>query len=135
MVHLRVRFLLIVRRPPRSTLTDTLFPYTTLFRSLFGARQCRVRPSDPPPFSQRIFVMTMKTLSVALVAALSLTASAWAADNSQTTPQGHWEWRSAPQYGPRATGPAQKRVWVPDQAQMANCTCDMMKTHAADCMK
>src|SRR3546814_19710412 len=23
------------RRPPRSTLTDTLFPYTTLFRSLF----------------------------------------------------------------------------------------------------
>src|SRR3546814_9529950 len=27
-------FLLIVRRPPRSTRTDTLFPYTTLFRSL-----------------------------------------------------------------------------------------------------
>src|SRR3546814_15347074 len=25
--------LLIVRRPPRSTRTDTLFPYTTLFRS------------------------------------------------------------------------------------------------------
>src|SRR3546814_21167766 len=24
---------LITRRPPRSTLTDTLFPYTTLFRS------------------------------------------------------------------------------------------------------
>src|SRR3546814_1937498 len=24
---------LIIRRPPRSTLTDTLFPYTTLFRS------------------------------------------------------------------------------------------------------
>src|SRR3546814_19860208 len=26
-------FVLIRRRPPRSTLTDTLFPYTTLFRS------------------------------------------------------------------------------------------------------
>src|SRR3546814_11752490 len=26
-------FLLIIRRPPRSTRTDTLFPYTTLFRS------------------------------------------------------------------------------------------------------
>src|SRR3546814_9298321 len=26
-------FFLIIRRPPRSTLTDTLFPYTTLFRS------------------------------------------------------------------------------------------------------
>src|SRR3546814_1353180 len=28
-----VVFFLIVRRPPRSTRTDTLFPYTTLFRS------------------------------------------------------------------------------------------------------
>src|SRR3546814_15387483 len=32
-------FFLMIRRPPRSTRTDTLFPYTTLFRSnliLFG---------------------------------------------------------------------------------------------------
>src|SRR3546814_3007368 len=29
-------FFLISRRPPRSTRTDTLFPYTTLFRSLGG---------------------------------------------------------------------------------------------------
>src|SRR3546814_15409725 len=29
-----VFFLLMIRRPPRSTLTDTLCPYTTLFRSL-----------------------------------------------------------------------------------------------------
>src|SRR3546814_7326732 len=27
-------FFLRIRRPPRSTRTDTLFPYTTLFRSL-----------------------------------------------------------------------------------------------------
>src|SRR3546814_7166856 len=27
-------FFLMIRRPPRSTRTDTLFPYTTLFRSL-----------------------------------------------------------------------------------------------------
>src|SRR3546814_17750416 len=27
-------FFLMLRRPPRSTRTDTLFPYTTLFRSL-----------------------------------------------------------------------------------------------------
>src|SRR3546814_13977309 len=26
----------MIRRPPRSTRTDTLFPYTTLFRSLIG---------------------------------------------------------------------------------------------------
>src|SRR3546814_2539934 len=28
----------MIRRPPRSTRTDTLFPYTTLFRSLFQDR-------------------------------------------------------------------------------------------------
>src|SRR3546814_14782264 len=31
----------MIRRPPRSTLTDTLFPYTTLFRS-------SLCPSDGP---------------------------------------------------------------------------------------
>src|SRR3546814_11355572 len=30
----------MIRRPPRSTRTDTLFPYTTLFRSVFGAAGC-----------------------------------------------------------------------------------------------
>src|SRR3546814_19509403 len=29
-------FFLMIRRPPRSTRTDTLFPYTTLFRSVRG---------------------------------------------------------------------------------------------------
>src|SRR3546814_14571350 len=29
-------FFLMIRRPPRSTRTDTLFPYTTLFRSTWG---------------------------------------------------------------------------------------------------
>src|SRR3546814_12236730 len=29
-------FFLMIRRPPRSTRTDTLFPYTTLFRSIAG---------------------------------------------------------------------------------------------------
>src|SRR3546814_8816445 len=31
-------FFLMIRRPPRSTRTDTLFPYTTLFRSLSDSR-------------------------------------------------------------------------------------------------
>src|SRR3546814_19074170 len=31
-------FFLMIRRPPRSTLTDTLFPYTTLFRSQAAAQ-------------------------------------------------------------------------------------------------
>src|SRR3546814_1975814 len=29
----------MIRRPPRSTRTDTLFPYTTLFRSLWNAAE------------------------------------------------------------------------------------------------
>src|SRR3546814_11066457 len=29
-------FFLMIRRPPRSTRTDTLFPYTTLFRSVMA---------------------------------------------------------------------------------------------------
>src|SRR3546814_19775338 len=32
-------FFLMIRRPPRSTRTDTLFPYTTLFRSKHGNAQ------------------------------------------------------------------------------------------------
>src|SRR3546814_14549235 len=32
----------MIRRPPRSTRTDTLFPYTTLFRSLM-----RIGPGQP----------------------------------------------------------------------------------------
>src|SRR3546814_2770619 len=32
--HLSIGFFLMIRRPPRSTRTDTLVPYTTLFRSV-----------------------------------------------------------------------------------------------------
>src|SRR3546814_7952532 len=32
----------MIRRPPRSTRTDTLCPYTTLFRSIAGERWLRV---------------------------------------------------------------------------------------------
>src|SRR3546814_15020927 len=34
LLFLSLFFFLMIRRPPRSTRTDTLFPYTTLFRSL-----------------------------------------------------------------------------------------------------
>src|SRR3546814_13091749 len=34
-------FFLMIRRPPRSTRTDTLFPYTTLFRSVHRLRDVR----------------------------------------------------------------------------------------------
>src|SRR3546814_18347109 len=54
-------FLLMIRRPPRSTRTDTLFPYTTLFQDLvcrtarrtvqrrLGQFRRRRRPDPGPP--------------------------------------------------------------------------------------
>src|SRR3546814_1130716 len=43
----------MIRRPPRSTRTDTLFPYTTLFRSCRASgRMCRNRQRTTPPYHQ-----------------------------------------------------------------------------------
>src|SRR3546814_10118227 len=39
-------FFLMIRRPPRSTRTDTLFPYTTLFRSIDQAIAFEKRNAD-----------------------------------------------------------------------------------------
>src|SRR3546814_20619802 len=36
----------MIRRPPRATRTDTLFPYTTLFRSLRGAGDAGVAAAE-----------------------------------------------------------------------------------------
>src|SRR3546814_19614754 len=41
----------MIRRPPRSTRTDTLFPYTTLFRSWCG----REFPITPGPGRPKLF--------------------------------------------------------------------------------
>src|SRR3546814_17189769 len=38
-------FFLMIRRPPRSTRTDTLFPYTTLFRSIVAEREAGAAPA------------------------------------------------------------------------------------------
>src|SRR3546814_17188440 len=40
----------MIRRPPRSTRTDTLFPYTTLFRSPGGRVGLRNQRALPDPF-------------------------------------------------------------------------------------
>src|SRR3546814_12755357 len=39
----------MIRRPPRSTRTDTLFPYTTLFRSQPAAHMVFPAPHTPDP--------------------------------------------------------------------------------------
>src|SRR3546814_16466991 len=43
----------MIRRPPRSTRTDTLFPYTTLFRSQDRARSQRPQPRRREPTGGR----------------------------------------------------------------------------------
>src|SRR3546814_901553 len=47
MVMFKSFFFLRIRRPPRSTRTDTLFPYTTLFRSS-GALTATAKPGNDP---------------------------------------------------------------------------------------
>src|SRR3546814_12429920 len=48
-------FFLMIRRPPRSTRTDTLFPYTTLFRS----QPPRYRPVSTDVKAQKRFISTI----------------------------------------------------------------------------
>src|SRR3546814_11731896 len=50
----------MIRRPPRSTRTDTLFPYTTLFRSVRPCRwRCthRWRPSARPALDDALTLL------------------------------------------------------------------------------
>src|SRR3546814_5539045 len=44
----------MIRRPPRSTRTDTLFPYTTLFRSAAFAKMVVKFVIDFSPFARRL---------------------------------------------------------------------------------
>src|SRR3546814_9199278 len=53
----------MIRRPPRSTRTDTLFPYTTLFRSI---PTCRHAPTSlthnwPPPWAAATTALQLRT--------------------------------------------------------------------------
>src|SRR3546814_3836907 len=56
----------MIRRPPRSTRTDTLFPYTTLFRSSTGSVKASSiaatpRRSGSVPESDRMMFLADKT--------------------------------------------------------------------------
>src|SRR3546814_14102221 len=60
----------MIRRPPRYTLTDTLFPYTTLFRSIAPAPSASIQGDDPAqpsattaPSSRRAFLGQRGNLS------------------------------------------------------------------------
>src|SRR3546814_13374140 len=66
-------FFLMIRRPPRSTRTDTLFPYTTLFRSRAGAEEgiedhvAGVRAGEQDAIEQRLRLLRRVDLCPALL--------------------------------------------------------------------
>src|SRR3546814_8702691 len=59
----------MIRLPPRSTLTDTLFPYTTLFRSVAGW-PCT---AEPRPDATCVPFLLMSIFTVARSSACGLT--------------------------------------------------------------
>ncbi len=63
----------------------------------------------------------MKTRFVvaAVTAAFSFAGAASAAPADVST--GHYEWRAAPSYGPRAPLAAPQRVWVADSMAQTDC--------------
>src|SRR3546814_5069952 len=51
------------RRPPRSTRTDTLFPYTTLFRSLRAAEAPQIRIPQPSVIQRHTQVRPVRPIN------------------------------------------------------------------------
>src|SRR3546814_16764887 len=95
-------FFLIIRRPPRTTRTDTLCPYTTLFRSpckngaRFRSRKVSRACSYPPgharrrPMSQRLDYLDLPADDVrALGGKLLDLAAQWLAGEPQEIGRAH----------------------------------------------
>src|SRR3546814_18876701 len=63
-------FFLMIRRPPRSTRTDTLFPYTTLFRSRSApsatawAEGCPISPRPVPTSTPASLIMAAASMAI-----------------------------------------------------------------------
>src|SRR3546814_18884909 len=58
----------MIRRPPRSTRTDTLFPYTTLFRTALAPYDVTVTPACSTSFRQGSSMTRLATLLLACTA-------------------------------------------------------------------
>src|SRR3546814_2258071 len=55
----------MIRRPPRSTRTDTLFPYTTLFRSVYISHHIAVRKAKDSVAAFRQPIVAMYVMGLA----------------------------------------------------------------------
>src|SRR3546814_11105451 len=81
-------FCLMIRRPPRSTRTDTLLPYTTLFRSCGLDRQGR-RSAGPGLAGGRRFAAADQRQAVAIDIGRSNTCGEYS-HNNDLTPALHY---------------------------------------------
>src|SRR3546814_11933566 len=75
----------MIRRPPRSTRTDTLFPYTTLFRSL-----AELRAQLAPTFEMTVLRIDGSAISRVHGATLQLLA-AFCRDRTAAGHVTHWQ--------------------------------------------
>jgi hypothetical protein len=73
---------------------------------------------------------SIKTCAAAIAALSTLAITPVSANGATPGASGHYEWRAAPQIGPRATAPALRRVWVSSapegQSQATVCRCRMI---------
>src|SRR3546814_5423340 len=95
------------RRPPRSTRTDTLFPYTTLFRS-------RVLCSQGGDRRQAVHAVRGEGLQVGLDAGAA--AGIGAGDGQRADGSGHG-WRTRSVACAAAVPPPGKTLHAPDRLQ------------------
>src|SRR3546814_631143 len=103
----------MTRRPPRSTRTDTLFPYTTLFRSVGtpsqpspavaggGAGPCLTRPDLPQRFAFPPPARCNARMPIHRLAVLALLAFALAACTHAPPRNPMAQWVPSPNFGPR----------------------------------
>ena len=75
-------------------------------------------------------------LAVAFISTFAISLPVMARDSVSTEQSGHFEWRNAPSFGPKAIS-RRVQVWVGPPKMAANCDCSMMKAgqaEAAACM-
>src|SRR3546814_20394747 len=76
----------MILRPPRSTRTDTLLPYTTLFRSLWKGVFSSVRPdrrANENKGGRRLMTLTLQEMSDRFEIQDLLVAYCYAVDNQE----------------------------------------------------